>query len=97
MGTELTAMQLIVLRLAQLKATARLQPHQVSLAKMNNCRKALDIARVCRDLLGASGIHSEHHVGRHLCNLETVVTYEGTEHIHSLVLGNHLTGIKAYS
>lgn len=97
MATDLTGMQLIVKRLAELKASGRIQPHQVSLAKMNNCRKALEMARTCRELLGASGIHDEYNVGRHLVNLETVVTYEGTEHIHCLVLGQHLTGLKAYS
>lgn len=97
MATEITSMELIAKRLAELKKSGRILAHHVSLAKMNNCRKALEIARTCRELLGASGIHNEYHVGRHLVNLETVVTYEGTEHIHSLVLGQHLTGIKAYS
>lgn len=97
MATELTAMELIVKRLAELKTSGRIEPHHVSVAKMYNCRKALDIARTCRELLGASGIHNEYHVGRHMVNLETVVTYEGTEHIHGLVIGQHLTGIKAYS
>ncbi|MBI2606457.1 MAG: acyl-CoA dehydrogenase, partial [Deltaproteobacteria bacterium] len=96
-ATEITSMELIAKRLAELKKSGRILAHQISLAKMNNCRKALEIARTCRELLGASGIHNEYHVGRHLVNLETVVTYEGTEHIHSLVLGQHLTGIKAYS
>lgn len=97
MATELTTMQLVVRRLADLKSSDRIEAHHVSMAKMYNCRKALDIARTCRELLGASGIHNEYHVGRHMLNLETVVTYEGTEHIHALVLGQHLTGIKAYS
>lgn len=97
MATEITGMQLIVKRLAELKESGRMKSHHVSLAKMNNCRKALEIARTCRELLGASGIHDEYHVGRHMVNLETVVTYEGTENIHSLVLGWHLTGIKAFS
>ncbi|MBI4404760.1 MAG: acyl-CoA dehydrogenase family protein, partial [Deltaproteobacteria bacterium] len=94
MATEITGMQLIAKRLSELKRAGKLEAHHVSLAKMNNCRKALEIARVCRELLGASGIHDEYHVGRHMVNLETVVTYEGTENIHSLVLGHHLTGIK---
>ncbi|MHC4357082.1 MAG: acyl-CoA dehydrogenase family protein [Planctomycetota bacterium] len=64
---------------------------------MNNVRKALDIARTCRDLLGANGISYEYHVGRRMLDLETVVTYEGTEHIHSLIVGHHMTGIAAYA
>ncbi|MCB0405055.1 MAG: acyl-CoA dehydrogenase family protein [Bdellovibrionales bacterium] len=96
MATEITTMQLLAKRLGELKSEDRLQPQQVSLGKMNNCRKALEVARTCRDLLGAAGIHHEHHVGRHLTDLETVLTYEGTEHIHSLILGEHLTGIPAY-
>lgn len=97
MATDITAMQLIVKRLGELKLHGKLEPHQVSLAKMNNCRKSLEIARTCRELLGASGIDNEYNIGRHMVNLETVVTYEGTENIHSLVLGEHLTGIKAFS
>ncbi|MEK6704493.1 MAG: acyl-CoA dehydrogenase family protein [Bdellovibrionota bacterium] len=97
MATDLTAMQLIAKRLGELKRDGREHSHHVSLAKMNNCRKALEISRCCRELLGASGIHDEHHVGRHMVNLETVVTYEGTEHIHSLVLGHYMTGIRAFS
>ncbi|MEZ4751198.1 MAG: acyl-CoA dehydrogenase family protein [Bdellovibrionota bacterium] len=97
MATEITGMQLIAKRMGELKSDGRLKPQQVSLGKMNNCRKALEVARTCRDLLGAAGIHQEYHVGRHLTDLETVLTYEGTEHIHSLILGEHLTGIPAYS
>lgn len=96
-ATEITAMELIAKRLGELKAAGRVKPHQVSLAKMNNCRKALEIARTCRELMGANGIHSEYHIGRRMVDLETVVTYEGTEHIHSLILGQSLTGIPAYS
>jgi glutaryl-CoA dehydrogenase len=97
MATEITGMELISKRLGELKAAGRMQPIQVSLAKMNNCRKALEVARTCRDLLGASGIHNEYDVGRHLMDLETVLTYEGTEHIHALVIGQALTGIRAFS
>jgi len=96
MATELTGMELIARRLAELKAADRMEPHQVSLAKMNNCRKAIEIARTCRELLGANGILVEHHVGRRMVDLETVLTYEGTEHIHALVLGQHLTGESAF-
>lgn len=97
MAAEITAMELIAKRLGELKAEGRMKPHHVSLAKMNNCRKALEVARTCRELMGANGIHSEYHVGRRMVDLETVVTYEGTEHIHSLILGQRLTGIPAYS
>jgi glutaryl-CoA dehydrogenase len=97
MAAELTGMQLIAKRLGELKRDGRVQPAQVSLAKMNNCHKALDIARTCRDLLGANGILTEYHVGRRMVDLETVITYEGTEHIHSLTIGEALTGLRAYS
>ena len=63
---------------------------------MNNVKCALDIARVCRDILGANGITDDYPVMRHLCNLETVVTYEGTADVHALVVGAHLTGIQAF-
>ena len=69
---------------------------QISLAKMNNVSKALEIARMTRDILGASGITLEYQCGRHLMNLESVNTYEGTEDIHKLILGEHITGIPAY-
>ncbi len=97
MAAEITSMELIAKRLGELKLDGRLKPHQVSLAKMNNCRKAIEIARTCRELMGANGIHSEYHIGRRLVDLETVLTYEGTEHIHSLILGQAITGIPAYS
>ncbi|MBI3533885.1 MAG: acyl-CoA dehydrogenase family protein [Deltaproteobacteria bacterium] len=96
MATEITAMQLIAKHIGILKQEGNLKSHHISLAKMNNCRKALEVTRTCRELLGASGIHNEYHVGRHMTNLETVITYEGTEHIHALVLGQHLTKIKAF-
>jgi glutaryl-CoA dehydrogenase len=96
MAAELTAMQCVAWRLMQLKGADKMHPVQVSLAKMNNCRKALEIARTCRELLGANGIHNEYHIGRRMMDLETVVTYEGTEHIHALILGQHITGIAAY-
>lgn len=97
MGAEITAMELVAKRLAELKAQDRMEPKHVSLAKMNNCRKALEVARTCRELLGANGIHTEYHVGRRMVDLETVVTYEGTEHIHSLILAHQMTGVPAYS
>ncbi|GMW02260.1 MAG: acyl-CoA dehydrogenase [Candidatus Hydrogenedentota bacterium] len=97
MATELAGMELIALRMGELKRRGELDPVYVSLAKMNNCRKALNIARTCRELLGANGILTAFHVGRRMVDLETVVTYEGTEHIHALAIGRHLTGINAFS
>ncbi len=96
MATEIVGMELIAHRLGQLKTMGKLDPAQLSLAKMNNCRKALEISRTCRELLGANGIHTEYHVGRRMVDLETVLTYEGTEHIHGLTIGAALTGIKAF-
>ncbi|MFP6596620.1 MAG: acyl-CoA dehydrogenase family protein [Candidatus Hydrogenedentota bacterium] len=64
---------------------------------MNNCRKALEIGKRCRELMGANGISNEYHVGRRMCDLETVVAYEGTKHIHSLIVGQNITGIGVYS
>ena len=72
-------------------------PQHVSLAKRNNVRIALDIARICRDMLGANGVTHEYPVGRHMLNLESVITYEGTHDIHTLILGQSVTGIAAYS
>ena len=69
---------------------------QVSIAKRNNVHMALEAARSARDILGANGVHDEYPVGRHMCNLESVITYEGTHDIHTLILGEHLTGIAAY-
>jgi len=97
MATDLAAMTLIARQLTTLKEHGAMTPAAVSLAKMHNCRKALDIARGCRDLLGANGITNDHHIGRRMVDLETVITYEGTEHIHALILGDALTGIKAFS
>ncbi|HEV8321204.1 MAG TPA: acyl-CoA dehydrogenase family protein [Myxococcota bacterium] len=95
-ATELTKAQALCLRLGQLKEAGTLEPHQISLAKRNNVGHALDIARTARDMLGANGILLDYQVGRHLCNLETVNTYEGTHDIHALILGNELTGIAAF-
>ena len=75
----------------------RLAVENISMLKRNNCGKALDIARVARDMLGANGISDEFHVMRHLVNLETVNTYEGTHDIHALILGRAQTGIQAFS
>lgn len=96
MARRITTAQLLVLQLGRLKDAGTLQPAQVSLAKWNNCRMAIDIARECRDLLGAAGITTEHAAIRHALNLESVITYEGTETVHQLVIGRELTGINAF-
>lgn len=97
MLTEITGMQLISLRLGQLKDEGRAAPAMVSLAKRNNCGKALDIARVARDMLGGNGITGEYRVIHHMVNLESVNTYEGTYDIHGLILGREITGIQAFT
>jgi glutaryl-CoA dehydrogenase len=96
MQRRLVAASLIALRLGQLKDEGKMNPTQVSVAKWNNTRMALDIARDCRDMLGASGISAEYVPIRHMLNLESVITYKGTETIHQLVVGKHLTGKNAF-
>ncbi len=96
MARRITLGQLMVLQLGRLKDAGTMAPQQVSLAKWNNCRLAIDIARQCRDLLGGAGITTEHAAIRHALNLESVITYEGTETIHQLVIGRELTGINAF-
>jgi glutaryl-CoA dehydrogenase len=87
--------QALVVHLANLKEQGKLTPAMISLAKMNNCRMALDVARDARDMLGGNGIIDEYPVIRHMLNLETVNTYEGTEDIHRLIIGKEVTGINA--
>jgi glutaryl-CoA dehydrogenase len=96
MLTQITNGRLLVLEASRLKDEKKLIPQQVSMIKRHNVRAALEIARVCRDILGGNGITLEYPVMRHLCNLETVYTYEGTHDIHTLVLGQHITGISAF-
>jgi glutaryl-CoA dehydrogenase len=95
MVQEITKGQLLVLQLGRLKEQGKMEHWQVSLAKMNNCRMALDVAREARDMLGGNGIIDEYPVIRHMMNLETVNTYEGTEDIHRLVVGLQVTGVEA--
>jgi glutaryl-CoA dehydrogenase len=95
MVQEITKGQLLAIHLGRIKEKGEIQPHQISLAKMNNCRMALEIARDARDILGGNGIIDEYPVIRHLLNLETVNTYEGTEDIHRLVVGLEATGLSA--
>jgi len=96
MITEITKAQLLALHCGRLKDQKRLDPAHVSMLKRNNVAIALDCARQSRDLLGANGITDEYPIMRHLCNLETVKTYEGTDHIHALVIGERVTGVAAY-
>ena len=96
MARRITTAQLLVLQLARLKDQGKLKPVQVSLAKWNNCRMALDIAREARDILGGAGISAEYVPIRHALNLESVITYEGTETIHQLTVGRELTGLNAF-
>lgn len=96
MAKQITTAQLLSLRLGRLKDAGKVHPTQISLAKWNNVRMALDVARDCRDLLGGSGITLEYVAIRHLLNLESVITYEGTETVHQLVVGRELTGHNAF-
>jgi glutaryl-CoA dehydrogenase len=96
MARRITTAQLLSLQLGRLKDRGELNPTQVSLAKWNNCRAAIDIARDARDILGGAGITAEFVPIRHMLNLESVITYEGTETVHQLVVGKELTGISAF-
>jgi glutaryl-CoA dehydrogenase len=96
MARGITTAQLLALQLGRLKDHGTLQPTHVSLAKWNNCRMALDVARDCRDLLGGAGISAEFVPIRHMLNLESVITYEGTQTIHQLTIGRALTGLNAF-
>ena len=97
MVTDITKAQLLAYRLGRIKEAGKPRPQQVSLAKRNNVGMALDLARVAREILGANGVTDEYCVGRHMANLESVKTYEGTHEIHTLILGEDVTGIAAYS
>ena len=96
MARKITTAQLLSLQLGRLKDAGTMTPSHVSLAKWNNCRVALDIARDARDILGGAGISAEYVPIRHALNLESVITYEGTETIHQLTIGRELTGINAF-
>ncbi len=96
MARQITTAQLLSLRLGRLKDKGEMTPAQVSLAKWNNCRAAIDIARDARDILGGAGISAEYVPIRHMLNLESVITYEGTETVHQLVVGKELTGVNAF-
>ncbi|MEE9392935.1 MAG: acyl-CoA dehydrogenase family protein [Planctomycetota bacterium] len=96
MITEITKAQLMNLQLGRLKDSGEMHPSMVSMAKRNACYWALEIAREARDMLGANGITDEYVVGRHMCNIESVKTYEGTHDIHTLIIGHKVTGLPAY-
>jgi glutaryl-CoA dehydrogenase len=97
MATDITTMQLLAFRLGQLKDQGNAHPSMISMAKRNNCGKALDIARVSRDMHGGNGITGEYRVIHHMVNLESVNTYEGTYDIHGLIIGRDITGIQAFT
>ena len=97
MQTEITLGLTACLQAGRLKDQGKLAPAAISLLKRNNCGKALDIARAARDMHGGNGISDEFHVIRHLMNLETVNTYEGTHDVHALILGREQTGLQAFS
>ena len=96
MVTDITQMQLLAHRLGELKDAGKAVPAMVSLAKRNNCGKALEIARTARDMMGGNGITGEYRVIHHMVNLESVNTYEGTYDIHGLILGREITGIQSF-
>lgn len=97
MLTDITAMQMVAFRLGQLKDAGRDHPSMTSLAKRNNCGKALEIARISRDMHGGNGITGDYRVIHHMVNLESVNTYEGTYDIHGLILGREITGIQSFT
>ena len=97
MQTEITLGLQGCLRIGQLLDNGTSSPEAISMLKRNNCEKALAIARTARDMHGANGIHEDYHIMRHLVNLETVNTYEGTSDIHMLILGRAQTGLQAFN
>jgi glutaryl-CoA dehydrogenase len=97
MASEITKAQILALRLGRLKDEGKATPAQISMGKRNNIWVARECARLAREILGANGITDEYQVGRHLCNIESVYTYEGTHDIHTLILGEALTGLSAFS
>ncbi|HEV2348239.1 MAG TPA: acyl-CoA dehydrogenase family protein [Terriglobia bacterium] len=96
MITEITKAQLLALQVGRLKDKGRADHAHVSMLKRNNVKIALDVARAARDILGANGVADEYPIFRHMCNLESVITYEGTHNIHTLIIGERVTGVPAY-
>jgi glutaryl-CoA dehydrogenase len=97
MQTEISLGFQAALRVGRLMDEGKAAPEMVSLIKRNNCGKALEMARVARDMHGGNGVSDEYHVIRHMMNLEAVNTYEGTHDIHALILGRAITGLQAFS
>ena len=97
MVQEITKAQLLNWRLGTLKDAGDMRPQQVSLAKRNNCETALEVARSARQVLGGNGVTSMYPVMRHMNNLESVITYEGTHEVHTLVVGEDVTGENAFT
>jgi alkylation response protein AidB-like acyl-CoA dehydrogenase len=97
MYNQINLAQLLALRMGQLSESGKLDPVCISVAKRNNVSMALDVARNARSILGANGIVDDYGVMRHMCNLETVITYEGTHDIHTLIVGERLTGLSAFT
>jgi len=96
MLSEITKAQLLNLQLGRMMDNGKAKHYQVSLAKRNNCEKALEIARIAREIFGANGILDEYPIMRHAANLESVKTYEGTHEMHTLIIGEHITGFSAF-
>jgi glutaryl-CoA dehydrogenase len=96
MATEITKSQLLNLQCGRLKEAGRITSQQVSMAKMSGCRVARECTHLAREILGANGVADEYQTGRHFCNIEAVYTYEGTDDIHTLIVGQQLTGIPAF-
>lgn len=96
MITEITKAQLLALHVGRLKDRGRADHAHISMLKRNNVAMALDVARSARDILGANGVADEYPIFRHMCNLESVFTYEGTHNIQTLIIGERVTGIGAY-
>jgi glutaryl-CoA dehydrogenase len=96
MATEISKAQLLSLHVGRLKDAGTVEPEQISMAKRNNVWMALECARMARDVLGANGVTEDYPIMRHMMNLESVKTYEGTHDIHTLIIGESLTGIAAY-
>jgi len=96
MALELNKGTLLAHHLGRMREAGRLRPEHVSVGKLNNTREAITIARTARGILGANGITLEYPIMRHMTNLESVLTYEGTEEVHTLVIGQALTGLRAF-
>jgi glutaryl-CoA dehydrogenase len=96
MALEINKGMLLALQIGRLKEAGQLKPHHISVGKLNNCREAIQICRDARAMLGGNGITLDYSPLRHANNLESVRTYEGTDEVHTLILGNHITGLPAF-